>query len=258
MYKLKTCFFISICLLSSQVIAKSAPITIYAEPAGSSHPLENITIDDFIEGVPIDSWNYSNKLYHFNSLIGKDITLLFKHDHYKTSQSGTFSISPLGYMGTHHLISWQPISSVLWTALKYSTEVATLSKMKKGYCQVLTTVTAKNKTLDDDPQGESGAKVDLVSQDWSSPNKPYSKIFYFGILAKKSFPVPGLTSTSADGGVLFMNVAPNHKYKIVTTKHVVNFTQPEFICRPQLWDQLGLSETVLINISPPQGPTVID
>ncbi len=254
-----TVLFTSLLLIQAPLaLASNAPVYIYAEPAGSKKPLENITIDDLIKGIPVDDWNYSNKLYHFNSLIGQDLTLLFQHNHYKTSQSATFSISPNGYTGTHSLISWQPINTILWKALKYSTEIVNLTKMKDGYCQVLTTVSEKGKTLDDDPQGEAGATVDLVSDSWTLPVKPYSKVFYLGILAKKTFPMPNLKSTTADGGVIFLNVEPGHKYKIITNKVGVKFTQPEFICKPQLWDQLGLSETILINISPPQGPTVVN
>ena len=252
-----TAVLFTLSFLSTASFAAKAPIDIYAEPAGISTSVENVTIDNLISGLPIDDTSYSNKLYHFNYPVGQNLTVLFQHEHYKTSQSGTLVVPESGYVGTHNVISWQPLLTPVWKALKYATEVENLTLMKKGYCQVIATVTAKGKTLDDDPQGEAGAKVDIVSDTWNGPQKPYSKIFYLGILFNKTFPYPGRTTTSKDGGVMFINVEPNHKYKLITTKAGVKFTTPEFTCQPELWDELGLSETVLINLSPPQGPTVI-
>ena len=249
---------LALSVFSVCALAENAPIEVYAQPAGVSISVQNVTIDNLISGVPIDDDSYSNRLYHFTYPVNQDFTLVFQHEHYKTSQSGTFTVTPSGFTGPHNLISWQPLYTVFWKALKYATEVENLTTMKKGYCQVIATVTAKGKTLDDDPQGEPGAKVDIVSDTWTGPEKPYSKIFYLGILLKKTFPYPGRKTTSEDGGVIFINVEAGHKYKVIATKKGVKFTTPEFTCLPELWDQLGLSETVLINLSPPQGPTVIN
>ncbi len=249
---------LTLSFLSAAGFAADAPVEIYAEPAGISKSLQNVTIDNLISGVPLDGVTYFNKLYHFSYPVSQDLTMVFRHEHYKTSQSGTFSVPASGYTGSHNLISWQPILTPLWKALKYATEVENLTTMKTGYCQVIATVTAKGKTLDDDPQGEAGATVDLVSDTWTGSEKPYSKLFYLDILLKKTFPFPGLEKTSKDGGVIFINVEPGHKYKIITAKAGVKFTTPAFTCRPELWDQLGLNETVLINLSPPRGPTVIN
>lgn len=69
-------------------------------------------------------------------------------------------------------------------------------------CQMVVTVTAKGKTWHDDPQGEQNATVSISP---SYGGKPY----YFGYLDGWTNPFERhLTSTSLDGGVIFLDVPP--------------------------------------------------
>ena len=58
------------------------------------------------------------------------------------------------------------------------------STLDPAACHIVTTVTAYNKTLYDDPQGEPGAVVALHPP----PSTPGLRAFYFGIILNKTNP----------------------------------------------------------------------
>lgn len=117
--------------------------------------------------------------------------------------------------------------------------------VKKDCCQVVTTITAYNKTLRDDPQGIAGAHVKLmhINKSFQPPAKP----FYFGIVLEKTNPFSSKrTESSEDGGVIIYNLpASKSPYTITAEKPGTQFTTSQFICR----------SGALINLSPPHGPT---
>ncbi|MGB0894699.1 MAG: hypothetical protein ACPGUD_09855 [Parashewanella sp.] len=249
-----------VALAYDNVSGEQAKVDIYAEPAGSYHPLANIIVSDALKKTKIEQLTFDGKYYQLTYPIGQDMSLLFSHRGYKTSQSGLFKIGGQSYIGPHHLISWQPINSFLWAMLKKIIELDTLTKMGKDRCQLIATVTAYNMTMDDDPQGEPGATVKLINKSSkaatdANTSNDYDKTYYFGILAGKTLPVPGLTATTADGGIMILNIKPG-KYALVAEKQGVQFSSPTFICDPSQWRALGKDETMLINLSPPQGPIV--
>lgn len=92
-------------------------------------------------------------------------------------------------------------------------------------CMGVVTVTAFNKTIFDDPQGLDGATVSVDPPLFDSP------LFYFGIVAGKTNPLPNnLVSTSLDGGVMIRNLEVGHSYVVTAHKDGYNFTSCVLQC----------------------------
>ena len=236
--------------------SETAKISVFVEPIGLYSALANVTMYDLFQKTRINNVDFYNGTYHFNYPVGRNLSLLFQHEAYQTTQIGTFKVDASGFVGKYNQLSWQAVPTILWDVFKYIVEIEDHLTMKPGFCQVGATITAYHKTLDDDPQGEPGAVADLISPDAPAGMKLYDKVYYTGIHDKKTFPVPGLKKTTKDGGAFFINVLPGYHYQMVATKPGVEFSVPQFICAPELWPQVD--ETILINLSPPQGPTVLD
>lgn len=101
-------------------------------------------------------------------------------------------------------------------------------------CQIVTTVTRVGKSLyDEGAHGEAGATVTI------DPPMAGEGPIYFN---SSVFPERGLTQTSDDGGVLFLQVPPG-TYTLTATKPGVTFRQVEIHCRAGY----------LLNASPPWG-----
>ena len=242
---------------SSVMATEMANVAVLAQSLGKTTALENVEVYDAIRQSPMPELAFDDGRYYFQYPVGEAISLLFKREGYAPSQSGVFVIPPAGLTGEQENISWQAIPDWLWDTAQYVVERHTSEAMKPGYCQLITTVTAKNKTLNDKHQGEPGARVSLVSESWTERRKPHGAIFYFGALAGKPLPIPGLDETSTDGGVVIMNIEPGHIYQISASKPGIEFTTPYFSCNPAAWSDAAQGETILINLSPPNGPTVI-
>lgn len=251
-----------------------APVDVFAEPILSYKPLQNITILDATEKASSEenkkyekqvinstlqpivyTYNSTQGFYHFDYPVGGRLNMIFQHAGYQTSQSGTYTITKSGYVDQYGLISWQALPRTLWAVIKNIILYETHTSIKKDTCQVIMTVSAYHKTLNDDPQGEEGATVQIEPLHGNHSDKLYDVRYYLDIFMKKPFPWPGLKKTSKDGGVIFVNVKPGN-YKVITKKEGVKFSTPEFKCNPSEWK--GLNESnIVINLSPPQGPTVI-
>lgn len=101
-------------------------------------------------------------------------------------------------------------------------------------CQIVSTVTRVGKSLyDEGAHGEAGATVTLA------PPLAAEGPIYFN---SSVLPERGLTETSDDGGVLFLQVPPG-TYTLTATKPGVSFRQVKIECRAGY----------LLNASPPWG-----
>ncbi|MGI9274410.1 MAG: hypothetical protein ACR2PT_06075 [Endozoicomonas sp.] len=183
--------------------------------------------------------------------------------------------------GKNHRVTFQvPTYGTYWL-LERSMSWRHNALPQPGRCQVVTTITAANKTLDDCPHGYKGARA------WLEPEGAES-IYYFDVfrtgslscktdiiinllfysyinflyhrlsnpghvpevehLVHQPIPLLNLQQTSEDGGVMFMNVKSSDAPYSIEVKDPSNpdieFTDVKFMCYPG----------ALINISPPQGP----
>ena len=186
-----------------------------------------------------------------------------------------------GLTGKSHRVTFQVPSYAMFWLLDTTMSWRHFARARPDSCQVVTTVTPVNKTLDDCPHGYPGAEV------WLEPAGAemtyYFDVFSRGFLSCKtdifinliaysyinlvihnlqsphhmpdfqhivhpSIPQLNLLKTSMDGGVMFLNVkARNEPYSVKVRDSLApsaRFTEVKFKCFPG----------ALINISPPQGP----
>lgn len=221
---------------------QKAPVYGFARAFPISYALPNatITILETGEKYKTDANGNFGPIYY---PIGKPITLVFKKWGYKTTQSATMTVPKEGLQGPHENISFQVPSSL--TFYLYSKIVG--ARFDENSCHVATTVTALNKTLNDERQGEMGATIKLIP---TTNDKPfYFDIFKTGFLKNYTNPFTRtLTQVSADGGAGFFNLPPREQpYIMQAYKNGVKFTEVKFICR----------KNAFINMSPPQGPKAV-
>lgn len=187
--------------------------------------------------------------FQFCSLPNQKVTLLLTFDGYTSLQTNTVTVPISGLQTLFNEMTFQVPRIATYDSLKYLLTTERDTTLNPDDCQVVTTITQYHKTLHDDPQGIAGATVVLTQS--GQPVTLSVKPFYFGIFANgKTDPFSGdLTTTSLDGGVALLNVAPSDlPYTITAKKMGVHFTQAQFLCR----------KGQLINISPPQGPSQIE
>ncbi|STX28810.1 Uncharacterised protein [Legionella beliardensis] len=187
----------------------------------------------------------AGKFGPFEWPVGQPITLVLEKpgsfwSGFKTTQTATMIVPPEGINNDDFLknISFQVPSNFIYKLFA----LAMGEKEDPNACQVAATVTPPNMTLADLPQGIEGVKVTL------SPNLN-KKPFYFGILpiTKKTNPFSRkLASTSLDGGIAFVNVPPGD-YTLEAQKDGMVFSKVNIKAR----------SGVLVNASPPYGPTVL-
>ena len=159
--------------------------------------------------------------------VGSELTLVLDHPDYMPIQTGTHLIDEGGL----DRITFQAVSPAIYGLLADGLG-ATPDPER---CQLVTTVTRVGKSIyDAEAHGEAGATVTL------DPPLPLEQgPIYFNASVR---PDRTLTETSADGGVLYLNVPPG-EYTWTAHKDGVSFTQLEMICRAG----------VLVNASPPRG-----
>lgn len=172
---------------------------------------------------------------------------LWPWDNYLTTQTASYWVPETGFVGPYHEITFQVPRMTTYDLLKDIIKEERDATVNPNACTLVTTIAGYHKTLKDDPQGVAGAKLvlDYNGHDITSAFNP----FYFGIVAGKTNPfTPGRDVTSKDGGVLIYNLIPsNNYYDISASKKGVKFSSAYVWCRPGSF----------INVSPPQGPTVI-
>lgn len=220
----------------------TAPVSGFARSFILGTELSNATITILETGEKLKTDSHGH-FGPFQYPVGKPITLLFEKWNYKTTQSATIIVPPEGLSGPYDNITFQIPSIESYYLLR--TIIG--GKEDANSCHVAVTVTAYQKTMDDDPQGEAGATIVLTPNVNQVPF--YFDIFQSGPLKGKTNPfTKGLTRTSDDGGALLINLPPSETpYVISAEKQGVTFTKAQFICR----------KGAFINISPPRGPSAV-
>ncbi|RUR05551.1 carboxypeptidase-like regulatory domain-containing protein [Legionella sp. km772] len=178
--------------------------------------------------------------------IGQELTLVCEKSGsfwsgYKTTQTPTFLVPPEGINNSDRLknISFQVPSNMAYKLLSVAMGISE----DPDCCQIAATITPPNKTMDDIPQGVEGVKA-ILSPQVKSP------AFYFGMfpVVHKTNPfIRGLKTTSLDGGVAFTNVPPG-TYTLTAEKDATSFSTITIKAR----------KGVVVNASPPNGPTMIE
>lgn len=216
-----------------------APVSGFAISFLSGKPISGAKIIALENGHSVFT-NVSGRFGPFFWPVGKPITLVLEKRGFHTTQTATIIVPRRGLISKNNNITFQVPSNEAYFLFK---KIIGISEDKNS-CHVATTIAASDKTLDDIPQGEEGAKMSLA------PSTPtpifYFNIFHHGPLAGKTNPFhQGLTATSLDGGLVIANLLPQKKpYLMTAVKSGVVFSQVKFICRPD----------VFINLSPPQSP----
>lgn len=218
---------------------KMAPVTGFARSFITGWPL----VGAKITVLENDAVYYTDQEGKFGPIfwpVGSDITLVLEKEGFRTTQSGTVTVPPEGLTGAYDNISFQVPSNWAFKLFSYAIGI----KEHPNACIVAATITAHNKTMDDIPQGEPGAKciVDAVLK-----HKPhYFGFFDIPILKHKTNPLDrSLEETSIDGGFIVQVEATGQVHKVTAEKKDIRFTESKFIARE-----------CFINLSPPHGPRV--
>jgi hypothetical protein len=179
--------------------------------------------------------------FAFDRPVGSNVTLVISKWDIHETQTGTVTVPPQGLVGVQHELTLQ-VPDLITFAFLRAVLPGTMDPTK---CHLVTTVSAKNKTLYDDPQGEPNATISV-----SPPVPKGSNIYYFGIIMGKTNPFArGLNQTSYDGGVLVFNVPPGDYVMTASKKGVVFGDPPSCFMKCKTPGRL-------INASPPWGPRV--
>jgi hypothetical protein len=167
--------------------------------------------------------------FEFTDLpVGADITLVMEHPDYHPIQTGTHVLPEEGLQR----LTFQAVKHGIYEALS---AIVMVTPDETQYCQMVTTVTRVGKSIyDPGAHGEADVTVTL-----DPPLPAENGPIYFNA---DVIPEPGLTQTSEDGGVLFIQVPPG-EYTWTASKEGADFRQVRMKCR------IGW----LINASPPWG-----
>jgi len=229
---------------SATVSATAGPgveIRGFAREFVTSHPIPDATVVVLETGQRFRT--DKDGKYAFTYPAGARLTLQLLKDGFEPTQTDTVTVPAGGLAGAHDNITFQAL-----VAPEYQLFQSILgTRAEPGKCQVATTIAARGMTMDDDPQGEPGARLVL------SP-APTTPAFYFSVfkdrgpLANKTNPfVRGLDASSGDGGAIVFNLAPRDElYTLSAEKAGLRFSEAKIWCRPDSF----------INVSPPRGPTV--
>jgi hypothetical protein len=159
--------------------------------------------------------------------VGSEVTLTMSHPSWPLVQLATLVVPSAGLSRVTFQVPSESQKGLLALAAGLTID--------PGRCQVASTVTVKNDAMDSlykgGAHGEAGATVKLTPGDLAP--------VYFNASV---VPQPGLTESSADGGILYGNLAPG-LYTITATKTGVNFRSVKINCR-QGW---------IVNASPNHG-----
>ncbi len=177
--------------------------------------------------------------------IGEAITLVCEKSGsfwsgYKTTQTPTFIVPPEGINDSNMLknISFQVPSNMAYRLLSIAMGISEDPEC----CQIAATITPPHTTMDNIPQGVEGVTASL------SPcvnSRPYY-FSMFPLLHKTNPFIRSLNATSLDGGVAFTNVPPGD-YILTAEKNNIPFSTVHIKAR----------KGVVINASPPNGPTML-
>ncbi len=228
----------------------------FAQAFSKTTNLPGVTVK-VLETGQIATTTDSKGMFSFNYPIGQPLTLLFQKRGYKTSQSATYIVPKTGLKN----ITYQAIPRILFDGVLIARTWSGHPNLSQTDCQVITTVAAKGKTLYDKIQGEAGAVISITN---SKKQTIHPDECYYGITPFKttdpfcrikSFFHPRIT-TSKDGGVFIANLKPDNVYTITAVKPGFIFSKNKVRCNMQWWQTLP-DRYVFINLSPPNGPTVM-
>ncbi len=164
--------------------------------------------------------------FEFLDVPAGDVTLVMTANGYHPNQLGTHTL--LGVDADH--FDFQAVSDGIYALFASLTEV----DPDPAFCQVSTTVTRYFEGGLPGVHGEPGV-VANIEPSLSAKHGP----IYF---SHEVLPTPGLTETTVDGGVVWMNVPPGD-YVLHAKKDGVTFEDVRVHCRPG----------VLVNAGPPRG-----
>ena len=220
---------------------KTALVSGYARSFVSGEYLVDATITVLEDDKLKFKTDSSGKFGPFEWGVDQPITLVLEKNGYKMTQTATMVVPKEGINDKDFLknISFQVPSNIAYRFLSWAMGFSEDSNA----CVVAATITPPNTTMDNIPQGVAGVKVTL------SPNTNI-KPFYFGIFPwfHKTNPfIRSLDAISLDGGVAFVNVPPGD-YIMEAQKEGVTFSKVVIKAR----------KGVLVNASPPRGPTMLD
>lgn len=157
---------------------------------------------------------------------GDEATFDLTFPNYHPVRTGTLVIE-----GDVERLSFQVVHEAIYTALADSLAI----QPDPTKCQIVTTVTRIGKSIYDmGAHGEAGATVAMAPATGAAEGP-----IYFNSSVQ---PERGLTETSDDGGVLFLNVTPG-EYGLTATKAGATFRTFKMKCAAGL----------LVNASPPWG-----
>lgn len=112
--------------------------------------------------------------YAFDYPAGRNVTLFAAPHGYHPTQTPTVTVPPAGLVGKHGELTFQVPRVITFDVL----EEILPRRIVPGHCHVVVTVAARNKTMDDKPQGEAEATCAL------DPLPPTADApFYFGMFA---------------------------------------------------------------------------
>jgi hypothetical protein len=176
----------------------------------------------------------ANGHFAFDALpAGALATFVFDLEGYPRTLTKTFTLPDEGE--TIERISFQVPNNAMFALLAS----VVMIEPDPAACQIASTVTRVGKSVyDEGAHGEAGATVTI-----DPPLPPELGPVYFnaGVI-----PELGLTETSEDGGILYVNVPPG-SYRITAEKPGVEIVAVDVVCEPN----------VLVNPSPPFGLQVL-
>ena len=159
---------------------------------------------------------------------GSEVTLVLDHPDYHLIQTATQQVEDADI----ERVTFQAVTPDTYSALA---ALLMITPDEENACQMVTTITRVGKSVyDDGAHGLGGATVAL-----DPPLAEDHGPIYFNTAV---VPQRGLTESSEDGGVLYIQVPPGD-YLWTATKPGVTFTSLKMKCRPG----------VLLNASPPKG-----
>jgi hypothetical protein len=162
-----------------------------------------------------------------------EVTLTLAADGYYPIQTGTFQLAGEDM----ERFSFQVPSDAIFEMLRSAIDLSPDPEK----CQIASTVTRRgNSVYDTIPgtHGEPGATVTISPSAGEVDGPVYFEIIRYNAI----FPKRGLTETTDDGGVLFLNVEPG-THVLDAHKTDTTFRSATIKCRPG----------VLVNASPPWG-----
>ena len=164
--------------------------------------------------------------FEFKDVPGGDVTLVMQAEDFPENQLGTHLVDGVAL----EQLNFQAVSQTVYDVFAALTE----SVPDHAMCQISTTITRWFEGSLPQVHGEPGV-TDSITPDVPKASGP----IYF---SADVLPTPGLTETTVDGGIVWVNVPPGD-YVLHAHKDAVTFKDVRIHCRAG----------VLVNAGPPWG-----